>query len=125
MASRVRTLKFMCLAFCVLSVLFIIAGRVPIRDVPIELAYAGLNAAFYGIQKRAPIVWKVGWIVLAFGLLDFFIQALSSIRRIPGASHPWVFRTFILVIGILVGLYWGFWWRRQRPYFGPGTDHES
>ncbi len=121
-----RILKFMCLVFCVLSVLFIIAGRVPIRDVPIELAYASLNAAaFYGIQKRAPIVWKVGWIVLAFGLLDFFIEALSFTRRMPEASHPWVFRTFILVSGTLVGLYWSFWWRRQKSYFWPRTDPES
>jgi|SRR5208282_6227306 len=121
MASRVRILKFMCLVFCVLPVFFIIAGRVPVRDVPIELAYAGLNAAaFYGIRKRAPIVWKVGWIVLAFGLLDFFIEALSSTRKIPEASHPWAFRTFILVSGTLVGLYWSFWWRRQKTYFWAG-----
>jgi hypothetical protein len=126
MASRVRILKFTCLVVCVLSVSFIIAGRVPIRDVPVELAYASLYAAaFYGIQKRAPIVWKAGRIVLCFGVLDFFIETLPFTRKMPEASHPWVVRALILVGGTLVGLYWGFWWRRQKSYFSPGTNHES
>src|ERR1700730_5797284 len=77
------------------------------------LIYAG---AFYGIQKRAPIGWKLGWCALIVSFLQFSIGALSFSLKLPQPAR-WILSTAILVTGAGVTAYWGIWWKRQKSYF--------
>jgi hypothetical protein len=74
-------------------------------------------AAVYGIHKRSLVAWKLGWIVIAAGLTEFLVSALSAISKIPRNDHPVVAAAAVVVGGTAVALYWGFWWKRQKSYF--------
>jgi hypothetical protein len=96
----------------------VVTGRVPLHSVPVALANATVSAAaFYGIHRRVPITWKLGWGVIVFFILEFIIRALSSTMGMPQVDHPWIARAAILIGGALVGLYGSFWWKRQESYF--------
>jgi hypothetical protein len=75
--------------------------------------------AFYGIHKKAPLTWRLGWVAIAFGFLEFLAVALSSTRRLPETVPPWIASVAIVVGGGAVALYWGLWWNRQKGYFSP------
>jgi len=61
-------------------------------------------SAAYGIQRRVPVVWKLGWAVLVISSLQFMIGGLSSVLRQPGG---WIGAAGILVVGALVSVCWG------------------
>jgi hypothetical protein len=126
-----RTLKAICILFCLLSVVSAATG---IRNFHWSTS-DGLNitrqggivhtlwsifssllyaSAAYGIHLRIPVVWKVGWAVLIVSFLEFTIVGVSSVLRQPGG---WIGAAGILVGGVLVAVYWGQWWNRQRGYF--------
>jgi len=46
--------------------------------------------------------------------LEFTIVGVSSVLTQPGG---WIGAAGILVGGVLVAVYWGRWWNRQRAYF--------
>jgi hypothetical protein len=81
---------------------------------------AVLALAFYGIYRRYPLVWKLGFVVLYLSAADFVFQACWSLWRQP---YGWVGVTAVTVCIPLVTLRWATWWRKQRPYF-LGDEHE-
>jgi len=126
-----RTLKAICILFCLLSV---VSALTAIRtfhwstsdglnitrqgglgntlwSVFSSLLYA---SAAYGIHRRIPVVWKLGWAILIVSFLEFTIVGVSSVLTQPGG---WIGAAGILVGGVLVAVYWGRWWNRQRAYF--------
>jgi hypothetical protein len=132
-----RTLKIVCLLFCLLSVASIIAGGHAVRPAPfgtpvtghgsVGMIWSFVNAVvfagtFYGIHTRAPITWKLGWGVIVVGLLEFLYEALSSTMKLPETAHPWIASAAVLIGGAAVALYWGLWWKRQKPYFARRSD---
>lgn len=125
-----RTLKIACAFFAFLSLATTLTGTRAIN-----WSYGGLHIAkhagigvmlcslfdallyasvAYGIQRRVPVVWKLGWVVLIISSLQFMIGGPSSVLRQPGG---WIGAAGILVGGVLVAVYWGRWWNRQRDYF--------
>jgi hypothetical protein len=75
------------------------------------LLYASMA---YGIQRRVPVVWKLGWAVLIVSSLQFMIQGIATALFLPDG---WAACIGIVVGGIAVTVYWGAWWKRQRSYF--------
>ena len=76
--------------------------------------------AFYGIYRRYPLVWKLGFVVLYLSAAGFVFQAWWSLWRQP---YGWVGAIAVTVFIPLVTLPWATWWRTQRPYF-LGNEHE-
>lgn len=126
-----RTLKAICILWCLLSVVSALTGirtfhwstsdglnitrqgglGNTLLSVFSSLVYA---SAAYGIHRRIPVVWKLGWAVLIVSFLEATIGGVSSVLRQPGG---WIGAAGILVGGVLVAVYWGRWWNRQRDYF--------
>ena len=125
-----RTLKIACIFFCLFSLASALTGTrainwshgglhitkqagigVMLWSVFNALLYA---SAAYGIQRRVPVVWKLGWGVLIISSLQFMIGGVSSVLRQPGG---WIGAAGVLVAGVLVTVYWGRWWNRERDYF--------
>jgi hypothetical protein len=87
-----------------------------------SLLAAGVFAiAFYGIHRRFPIAWKIGWGVLIASFLDFLVSALSFSLRLPLPDRL-IASSAIIVGGCAVAIYWGFWWNRQKSYFTSTHD---
>jgi len=84
----------------------------------LTLVYAAIfAAAFYGVYRRRPIAWKLGWVFLVIGAAHFIFAAWVGLIHQP---YGWVGAIGATVGGILVLAYWGIWWQRQREYFSPG-----
>jgi len=122
--------------FCVLVCLFSVARFVAIihgvfsPEAGLIVARPGIWAAiwslvvalaaaleFYGIHKRAPFAWNLGWGILAATFSEFLARAGSAAFKVPEADYPWFAFACVMVGGSLVALYWGFWWKRQKAYF--------
>jgi hypothetical protein len=134
-----RVLKIILALFCVWSVVdFIVAvyaihspqngaystsheKLVMARCLVLAVAY---GAALFGIHKKAPIAWKLGWGAIAAELLALPVWALSVTSRIPRTDSPGVAAAAVIVGGVAVALYWGFWWYRQKSYFVKPATHE-
>jgi hypothetical protein len=84
------------------------------RALVIACVYA---AAAYGIHRRMPIVWNIGWAAIAFLFLYVLWTALPLSLRIPPKDHPFIFCVAVLIADAVVALGWGWWWWRNRPYF--------
>jgi hypothetical protein len=83
----------------------------------LALLYAAIFAvAFYSVYRRFPLAWKLGWVFLIAGAADFIIQAWLGLIDQP---YGWVGGIAATLGGIGVAIYWGFWWRKQKPYFVP------
>ncbi|MGN6570314.1 MAG: hypothetical protein ACTHLO_02745 [Pseudolabrys sp.] len=75
-----------------------------------------------GIQVRAKITWKSGFILLALGYINFAVSAAIATHRVAlakGASTPWLLVALVAILGAAVSVFWGIWWKRQRAYFFP------
>ncbi len=127
--TGMRILKFAFLFFGLRSVIQIITGHdilPPFVAVHGELLYAIINSvfcavAFYGIHKRVPITWHLGWPVIVAAFVIFLYSALSAVRKIPESEDPWVAAVAIVIIGAGVAFGLGFMWYRQKDYFAPAT----
>jgi hypothetical protein len=127
----VRLLKI----FCILACVSCVAGFVTIIRAHLSAAGSmstghGILAAiwllivalmyaveFYGIHTKAPFAWKLGWVILAATFVGFLLGAGSAALEVPETDDPRVAFASVLVIGAVVSVYWGFWWKRQRAYF--------
>jgi len=87
----------------------------------LALAYAALFAlSFYGIYRRYPIVWKLGFVVWYVSAADFIFQAWRLLLPQP---YGWIGATAVTVVTPFVALYWANWWRRQKGWFiGRGEE---
>ena len=89
----------------------------------LALGYAAVLAlAFYGIYRRYPIVWKLGFVLWYLSAADFIFEAWRMLLPQP---YGWVGATAATVFVPLVALYWASWWRKQRPYFFGYGDQET
>jgi hypothetical protein len=137
-----RMLKWICILFCLLSLVGAfsdihgvywsyrgVPGSPAARSTLVVTKENGFGAALasifgalffagaaYGIQRRAPIVWKLGWGVLGINFLAFVIRGLSIVTKSPQPER-WIFSAAILLGAAGVTAYWGVWWKRQKPYF--------
>jgi uncharacterized membrane protein len=135
----VKTLKIICILFCVLS---LVSGLTGVRSFHASISagksvnssaniviskniafriYAFLNAilcgaAAYGIHKKVPATWKLGWVVLVVSLLNALVSALSSSLKLP-LPDRWIASSAIVIGICAVAIYWGLWWKRKRNYF--------
>jgi hypothetical protein len=83
----------------------------------LAFGYAAMFAmAFYGIYRRLPIAWKLGWVFLVGGAADFIFEAWVGLIHQP---YGWVGVLAATLGGIAVVAYWGIWWQRHREYFTP------
>ena len=74
------------------------------------------GVAFYGVYRRSPIAWKLGWLFLFAGAMDFIFEAWLGLIHQP---YGWVGALGATVCVIAVTIYWGIWWQRHRDYFTP------
>jgi hypothetical protein len=89
----------------------------------LALIYAAIcGVAFYGIYRRYPIVWKIGFALLCFSAADFIFEAWWMLLPQP---QGWVGAVAVTLFLPLVALYWGRWWWRQKPYFFPHADEQT
>ena len=50
----------------------------------LALVYAAIFAvAFYGIYRRLPIAWKLGWVFLALSVVQFIVEAWLQLIHQP------------------------------------------
>jgi hypothetical protein len=126
-----RVLKLICILLCVRSLFSAFTGSHSVlgsqndtlftKHDGVFRCYAFVKAlifavTFYGIQKKLSVGWKLGWLIFAIIFIDFLAQALSSSLNLP-QSDFWLALTAQGIGGSGVALFWGFWWRRQKPYF--------
>ena len=71
----------------------------------------------WGIYRRAPIVWPLGWVALLVSALWFVVEAAIMLLPQP---YGWVGVIGAATGATLVVAYWGIWWQRHREYFTPG-----
>ena len=84
------------------------------------LAYAvGFAVAFYGVYRRYPVVWRLGWVVLCLSCAQGVFMVWRSTRTQADAR---VIAALSAFAGLAVALYWGNWWRKQRSYFFSQND---
>lgn len=74
----------------------------------------GLGA--WGIYRRAPIVWPLGWVALVISAIWFVAEAAIMLLPQP---YGWVGAIGAAVGAVLVVAYWGIWWQRHHEYFSP------
>jgi hypothetical protein len=125
-----RVLQAICALFCLLCIVSAVTGiqSVVATDRVVITRY-GENgrlwavatamffaAAIYGIQRRAILAWKLGWVVLA---TMFLRCATLALRGLLQPQHNWIDSCFLGIGGIVVTVVWGLWWNRQRGYFEP------
>lgn len=127
--------KIICTVLCAVS-LFGVARNVAIlRSVaasgkPLTHSIIGVSICLalaifwayglYGIRKKAPIVWKLGWAVIIGGYLIFVIDASATILR--AEQQPidrWMLLCFVVISSSAIAAYWCYFWTKQKSYFAP------
>jgi hypothetical protein len=137
----IHTLKIMLVISCALSAAYFIVGVLPV-DLPRDwwwysnihsrsavtesfLSALFCGAAIYGIHKRTVTAWRLGWVYLGAGYILWLRQCVSFTRTIAPADDTRVAFAATAILGTLITLYWGFWWKKQRGYFknNPSEQH--
>lgn len=72
----------------------------------------GLGA--WGIHRRAPITWALGWSVLVLSAIWTLVEVAANLLSQP---YGWLGILGAVAGVILVVCYWGIWWQRHREYF--------
>jgi hypothetical protein len=125
-----RVLQALCVFFCLMGILSAVTGiqSISVADRVVITRHSDLGrlysilvaafnaAAFYGIQRRALIAWKLGWVVLVAAFMSFVASALPETTRLPPPGC-WIVPCFVMIGGSVVVGIWGMWWKRQRGYF--------
>jgi uncharacterized membrane protein YfcA len=132
----VKTLKYICLFTSLICVAGALTGIRTISITPSGVTlwhystYAPRISAFanavvlatfaYGIHIRARVMWKVGFLLLALGYICFVVGALTATYHaasVPSIAPFWVPAASVVLLGGVVTIYWGLWWKRQHTYF--------
>jgi hypothetical protein len=121
-----RVLKVMLAVACVASVISIFRPITPsggTLGIFLSVINAALfGSAFCGIQKRLPLMWKLGFVGIVVLAANFLLQSLSVARSIPTtATNLEMESGFLAIATVLVTAYWLLWWRRQKGYFINGS----
>jgi len=89
----------------------------------LAVVYGAIFAvAFYGIYRRFPIAWKLGWVLLIASAVDFIVESWLALIHEPDG---WFFAVVATLLVIGVALYWGVWWRKQKHYFTPNATEKT
>lgn len=89
----------------------------------LPLVYAAFfAAAFYGVYRRLPIAWKLGWLYIILGAAHFIFFAWVGLIHQPKGEIGALAAT---VGGIIVAVYWGARWYKQKSYFIPDEDDQT
>lgn len=121
-----RLLKAMLVVACIASAISIFRPIVPPGE-PVGILLAAVDTALfggalYGIHRRAPLMWKLGFAIILYLGASFLMQSLTMTRNSLGtAPNARIEAAFITVAAFAVTTYWLFWWKRQKPYFGDGS----
>ena len=87
----------------------------------ISVGLAVVFATFcYGLHRRWVAVWRIGFILLVLGCLNF-VWGMWVTSRLDPHFPPVVPLVFGAFGGGAVTVYWWTWWYRQRPYFSSST----
>lgn len=125
--TLMRVLKFMLAVGFALSV-FSIFARSHTFGASLEVLWSALSAvifvgAFYGIHKRAPVMWKLGFLGIAVSFASFLIRSLLLVRSFSTtATNTRIESGFLVLATVAVAMYWSFWWNRRRSYFNGSLD---
>jgi len=122
-----RILKAMLVVACIMSAISIFrpivlpGGTFGIVSSIIDTAVFG--CAFYGIHRRAPLIWKLGFAIIVGLGAQFLMQSLAIWSSILGrATNAPIESGFLTLATLAVTTYWLFWWKRQRHYFIDGSE---
>lgn len=122
-----RLLKVMLAIACITSVISVFrpimrpSGTLGISLSIIDAAMFG--GAFYGIQKRMPLMWKLGFAGIALQGARFLVQSRAVLRSVPmRPTGAHIQLGFLTVGAVVVTGYWLLWWKRQKPYFINGCE---
>lgn len=127
----IEVLKAVFVLACVLSLIGFIPGLHSVRTEHFQfvsnhglishllsLGYAVLfGIGFYGIHRRMLLAWKVGWFYLGFFYLSSIVPAIAASWTTVPASNRWIALSAVVVMFSAVAVYWGNWWKKQKPYF--------
>lgn len=127
-----RLVKFACLMLCLLSTAAVVREALAFLSPSVSGTSHGHAAlgivvslvlsifwasALYGIQKRAPIIWRLGWVVIVGSFSAFAARAVSVVNNLRGGVDREILSIVVLTGGGAVALYWSIWWYRRRGYF--------
>ena len=85
-----------------------------------RIFYAAISAlAFYGIYRHYPVVWKLGWVFLIGGAVEFIVLAWLSLIHQP---YGWVGAIAATLGGIGVTVYWVFGGGQSHIFFPMQTN---
>ena len=73
----------------------------------------------YGIWKRVPLVWKLGFALIALSGVSFVFNVLgdpNAFPRGPG-KFPLVLMVFVIAGASVVSAFWAVWWYKKKAYF--------
>jgi hypothetical protein len=76
--------------------------------------------AFYGLQRRSAIAWKLGWAFLGAFFSEMVVFCLASTVRLQQPDR-WIASVAVVAGCTAVAVYWGFWWKRQKGHFLPSV----
>ena len=125
MRVDMRILKAMLMVACVMSAISIFrpivqpGGTFGIVSSIVDTAVFG--CAIYGIHRRAPLMWKLGFAIIVGLGAQFLIQSLIIWSSIGRATNARIESGFLTIATLAVTAYWLFWWKRQRAYFIDGS----
>ncbi len=89
----------------------------------LPLVYAAFfAAAFYGVYRRLPIAWKLGWLYIIVAAAHFIFFAWVGLIDQPKGAIGALAATFGAII---VAVYWGVQWYKRKSYFMPDEDHRT
>ena len=122
-----RILKAMLVVACIMSAIssfrpiVLPGGTFGIVSSIIDTAVFG--CAFYGIDRRALLMWNLGFAIIVGLGAQFLMQSLTIWSSIVGkATNARIESGFLTIATLAVTTYWLFWWKRQRPYFINGSE---
>ena len=77
---------------------------------------------FYAVYRRSPLAWTLGWIAILIGAAVFIAEAWLGLIYQPKGEVGALAAT---VGGIVVAIYWGVRWYKQKSYFIPDDDEQT
>jgi hypothetical protein len=81
----------------------------------LPLVYAAVFVfMFYVVFRRLPLAWTLGWFFTIAGALHFILFAWIGLLPQPSG---WVGAIAATAIGIVVAIYWGARWYKQKSHF--------
>ena len=89
----------------------------------LALVYASVLAFMsYVVYRRLPLAWTLGWFFIIAGTAHFIFFAWVGLLPQPSG---WVGAIGATVGGIVVAIYWGARWYKQKSYFIPDESDQK